>query len=203
MHITRLFLLFILSILSFTITGKAQEMIIDSDVTFNEAIAGKEAPKEITAALVLLNVEYYSFDGKLHRGQLVVHKDLEKDLREIFAMIKEKKFPVEKVIPVNKYKWDDDLSMKDNNTSAFNYRVVAGTKKLSNHAAGRAVDINPLLNPMIKNGKASPGGAQYKPGVKGTITADSFIVEEFLKRGWEWGGNWKNYKDYQHFDKKK
>lgn len=185
-----------------TINGRAQEMIIDSDVSFSEALSGKEAPEEIIASLVLVDVEYYSFDGKLHKGQLVLHKDLEKDIKYIFALIKEKKFPVEKVVPVNKYKWDDDLSMEDNNTSAFNYRVIAGTTRLSNHATGRAIDINPLLNPMIKNGKSSPEGATYKPGKKGTITADSFIVKELIKRGWEWGGNWVNYKDYQHFDKK-
>jgi len=187
---------------SFIITERTQEVKIDSNISLQEALKGKDVPLSITNELTIMDVEYYSFDGLLHKGQLVVHKELKKDLQEIFAIIKEKKFPVEKVIPINKYDWDDDLSMQDNNTSAFNYRLVAGTTRLSNHASGRAVDINPLINPMIKNGKSSPEGAVYNPKVKGTISADSFIVKEFIKRGWEWGGNWKNYKDYQHFDKK-
>jgi hypothetical protein len=202
MHIPGLIILCISIITSFITTERIQEVKVDSNISLQEALKGKDAPPEITGSLVIVDVEYYSFDGLLHRGQLVVHKELEKDLKEIFEIIKEKKFPVEKVIPINKYNWDDDLSMQDNNSSAFNYRLVAGTNKLSNHASGRAVDINPLINPMIKYGKSSPEGAVYNPKAKGTITSKSFIVKEFLKRGWEWGGNWKNYKDYQHFDKK-
>jgi len=202
MYLQGLAVLCISLLTSFIITERTQDVKVDSNISLQEALNGKDAPLNITNDLIIIDVEYYSFDGLLHKGQLVVHKELKKDLQEIFAVIKEKKFPVEKVIPINKYNWDDDLSMQDNNTSAFNYRLVAGTTRLSNHASGRAVDINPLINPMIKNGKSSPEGAVYNPKVKGTITKDSFIVKEFIKRGWEWGGNWKNYKDYQHFDKK-
>lgn len=37
---------------------------------------------------------------------------------------------------------NDNKSMSANNTSAFNYRVISGTKKLSNHSYGLAIDIN-------------------------------------------------------------
>ena len=177
------------------------QAIIDSDFTFDEIFSGKTIPENVVKDLTLISVEYYSFDDLLHRGQIVIHKELAKDILEIFQLIKEKRFPVGKVIPVNKYAWSDDSSMSDNNSSAFNYRRVRGTKKLSSHSLGRAIDINPLLNPQIKNGKSYPEGSTYDKNVKGTITHDSFIVNEFVKRGWKWGGHWKRNKDYQHFEK--
>lgn len=182
---------------------KKERPIIDSHLTLNEALKGKEIPKTNTKNLLLVDVEYYSFDNRLHRGQVVIHKDLAKDIIEIFALIKEKKFPVKKVIPVNYYRWSDEASMKDNNTSAFNYRVINGTRTFSPHALGRAIDINPFLNPQIKNGKIFPEGATYNKNARGTITSNSWLTHEFYKRGWRWGGNWRFTQDYQHFEKAK
>ena len=93
--------------------------------------------------------------------------------------------------------------MNDNNTSAMNYRCIAGTKRLSNHAYGKAVDINPFFNPVIyENGKISPANAKYDPDTDGTFTANHPVVKAFLDRGWRWGGNFNSFKDYHHFDKK-
>ena len=96
------------------------KIIIDCSYTFEEAISGIEIPSSIISELRLLEVEYYSFDDKLHRGQLVVNKKVEKDIKIIFSLIKELKFPIAKVIPSVKYNWDDEASMNDNNTVAFN-----------------------------------------------------------------------------------
>ena len=179
-------------------------IIIDSDLTFNEAIKGTQAPKEVIDSLVLINVEYYSFDIKLHRGQLVIHKNLKNDIQQIFNLIKERKFPIAKVIPIVQYNWSDDSSMADNNTSSFNYRKVANKNKLSNHSFGTAIDINPLQNPAVySDGSISPKGAKYNPHVKGTITEDCPLTKEFKKLGWTWGGDWNSLKDYQHFEKTK
>lgn len=180
----------------------AQQIIIDSHMTLEESIKGTLAPDSIIKNLTILDVEYYSFDNKLHRGQLVIHKDLEQDIKEIFQIIKISKFPIEKVIPIVKYDWSDNLSMEDNNTSSFNYRKVAGKNKLSNHAFGIAIDINPFQNPAVYNdGKISPKGSKYNIKVPGTIIKDSLIYNEFIKRGWNWGGEWNSLKDYQHFEK--
>lgn len=178
-----------------------KDIIIDSDFSLPEAITGITIPDSIKKNLILLDVEYYSFDNKLHRGQLVINKIIKKDVEEIFLLIKKNKFPVGKVIPVVKYNWSDDSSMIDNNTSCFNYRNIEGSNKYSNHALGLAVDINPLQNPMIKNKKIYPPDAKYDIKVKGTLTRNSILVKEFTKRGWSWGGNWKTLKDYQHFEK--
>jgi hypothetical protein len=194
-------------LISFTGQVKKQHVkeriIIDSHITIDDAFKGKEIPVSNTKNLRITDVEYYSFDNRLHRGQIIIHKELVNDIKEIFAMIKEKKFPIKKVIPINNYKWSDESSMKDNNTSAFNYRVISGTRTFSPHALGRAIDINPFLNPQIKNGKTFPEGATYNKGARGTITANSWLTHEFYKRGWRWGGNWRFTKDYQHFERTK
>jgi hypothetical protein len=111
------------------------------------------------------------------------------------------KFPVNKVVPVSVYNWSDSLSMSDNNTSAFNYRKVKGTHKYSSHSTGKAIDLNPQLNPQEKGGKINPAGTTYNPDRPGTLTRNSHIVKFFIQKGWKWGGNWKSSKDYQHFEK--
>lgn len=194
---------FSISLTSFANDKTNEKIIIDSEMTFEEAIAGTKAPNEIIDSLVLVNVKYYSFDGKLHQGQIVVHKSVESDIIQVFDVIYKTKFPVGKAIPIVKYKWSDDSSMSDNNSSSFCYRFIAGTERLSLHAYGKAMDINPFYNPVIyEDGKISPNGAKYNPEKQGTFTSDSPVVQEFIKLGWRWGGNFNSFKDYHHFDKK-
>jgi peptidoglycan LD-endopeptidase CwlK len=179
-----------------------EEIMIDSVMSFSEAIEGTTAPEAIVDSLALVDVLYYSFDGRKHQGQLVVNSELEDDIYEIFGLIEQLKFPVGKAIPVVAYTWDDHKSMAANNSSGFNFRVIEGTTKLSMHSLGKAVDINPVQNPVIyPNGVIAPQGAKYLPQNQGTFTADNVIVREFLKRGWHWGGNFDQPKDYHHFEK--
>jgi hypothetical protein len=180
-----------------------EEILIDSEYSLTEIFVQKIIPEHIKKELRLISVEYFSFDEKLHRGQILIHKDLVKDIIEIFEIIKVQRFPIAKVIPINKYDWSDDLSTYDNNTSAFNYRYVKGTKKLSVHSYGRAIDINPVQNPHVINRETSPNKKKYNSAISGTITSSSFLVKKFINRGWKWGGHWKSSKDYQHFEKLK
>ena len=71
--------------------------------------------------------------------------------------------------------------------------------KPSNHAFGRAIDINPFQNPYIKDGLVEPVGAIYKLDQPGTLTVE--IVEFLKKRGGIWGGDYHDLKDYHHFEK--
>lgn len=184
------------------LTLKEDEIIIDCQMSFQEAMKGTKAPKDVLDSMIILDVKYYSFDSKIHKGQLIINKSVEKDIKEIFEIILANKFPINKIVPIVKYDWSDDASMKDNNTSAFNYRNIAGTNRLSNHSFGRAIDINPLINPVLhKDGTVSPANSKYDPSKPGTFSQDNFIVKEFLKRGWRWGGNFSQYKDNHHFDK--
>lgn len=184
------------------VNKRIQEITIDSDYSLEEALNGIKIPDDIKKNLRIVNVYYYSFDNKLHQGQVVIHEDLVQDITSIFNIIKKMRFHIAKVIPIVKYDWNDEKSMEDNNTSAFNYRFIAGTNKLSNHSTGTAIDINPLLNPYIRKDLILPEGAVYDVNKNGTITENSFLVKEFKKLGWTWGGDWKDRKDYQHFEKK-
>ncbi len=178
------------------------EVIIDSNMTFDEAIKGTKAPRNIIDSLVLIDVFYYSFDKKLHKGQILIHKELANEITEIFEMIKTIKFPIAKAIPISAFNWSDIASMEANNTSSFNYRTIAGTNRLSLHARGRAIDINPLFNPVVyENGRIEPKNSNYDPKVLGTFYPTHPVVLEFKSLGWRWGGDFKTYKDYHHFDK--
>lgn len=179
----------------------SEKLIVDSDYSLEEALKGIEIPSDVRKDLVIVKVQYYSFDDNLHQGQVVISQKLKNDIEKIFTIIKNERFPVDKVIPIVHYNWNDERSMEDNNTSAFNYRFIAGTKKLSNHSFGTAIDINPLLNPYIRKDLHQPEGSVYDSAKPGTITENSFLVKEFKKLGWDWGGDWKDRKDYQHFEK--
>jgi peptidoglycan LD-endopeptidase CwlK len=179
-----------------------EEIIVDSALSFSEAIEGTNAPLEIVDSLSLLDVFYYSFDSRRHQGQIIVNNDLEDDVYEIFALIEKIQFPVGRVIPIVAYQWDDHNSMADNNSSSFNFRVIEGTTKLSLHSFGRAVDINPTQNPVIyPNGVVAPEDAKYSSAKAGTFNAKNPVVQEFIQRGWHWGGNFDQPKDYHHFEK--
>jgi peptidoglycan L-alanyl-D-glutamate endopeptidase CwlK len=178
------------------------EIIIDSALSFWEAIAGTIAPEEIIDTLAFVDILYYSFDGKRHQGQIIVNKKLEDDICEIFAFIEKIKFPIDRVIPVVEYQWDDHKSMAANNSSGFNFRVIEGTTKLSMHSLGSAIDINPVQNPAIyPDGEIAPKGTKYKPGKPGTLDQDHPVVRKFSELGWHWGGNFVQPKDYHHFEK--
>ena len=148
-----------------------------------------------------------SFDGKIHQGQLVLDKKLAKDIEIIFKLAFAEKFPILSVIPVShpnfrkNGRWDDDLSMIANNTSAFNYRQKTGGGSLSNHAYGTAIDINTVQNPYLKGKILLPPNGSYQPQTPGTFDANHPIVKKFIELGWDWGGNWTTLKDYQHFEK--
>jgi hypothetical protein len=177
-------------------------IIVDSNMSFSEAVSGSNAPKEIIDRLVMLDVLYYSFDELKHHGQIIIDADLEDDIFAIFSLIEKQRFPIGKAIPIVQYNWKDHDSMADNNCSGFNFRMIEGTTRLSLHATGRALDINPLLNPVFyTNGRVAPTGAIYNTKKPGTFTGENLVVAEFLKRGWRWGGNFDKPRDYHHFQK--
>jgi hypothetical protein len=156
--------------------------------------------------LVHVRVSHVGFDGAVHQGELVVHKDLADEVMSIFKALFDQGFPIEKMKLVDDYQGDDDASMADNNTSAFNCRFVPGKPGVfSKHSRGRAIDINPRINPMVSGGTVlPPAGAQFlnrQAEVPGILRKGDRAVAEFVRRGWTWGGTWKSLKDYQHFEK--
>lgn len=149
--------------------------------------------------LETVEVEHITSPGVRVKNLLIVHKIVAPDIVNIFKEMADSGFIIEKIEPMSKYQWNDRKSMAANNTSAFNYRLVAGTKSISRHANGLALDINPLWNPYVSGKYVSPPGAIYDIKKPGTIHKDSPAYKIFLKHGWKWGGSWTPYKDYQHF----
>jgi hypothetical protein len=156
--------------------------------------------------LRLVNLSRLGFDGLVHRGELVVADAVAVEVAYVFADLYFARFPIERMETVEKYGADDDRSMAANNTSAFNCRTIVGTTTLSNHAYGRAIDINPVQNPYILSSGIvlPPDGARYVDTTRthpGRILAGHPAVEAFERRGWTWGGHWSMPIDYQHFEK--
>ena len=177
-------------------------VVVDSAMDFAQAVDGTAAPREIVASLCLFDACYFGFDGRRHRGQLVIHRDLAADLEEVFARMEQWRFPIAGIVPIVRYGWSDNASMAADNSSAFNYRTIAGTDRLSRHAAGRALDVNPRENPAVyPDGRIAPAGAVYRPGTPGTFTNDHPAVCAFIERGWRWGGHFTHMRDYHHFEK--
>jgi hypothetical protein len=56
-----------------------EEVIIDSAMSFAEAIDGSAAPLTVIDSLSLVDVLYYSFDGQRHQGQNHVEPAQEAD----------------------------------------------------------------------------------------------------------------------------
>jgi peptidoglycan L-alanyl-D-glutamate endopeptidase CwlK len=177
-------------------------VIVDSAMDFAQAVAGTAAPREVLDGLCLTDVRYCGFDGRRHTGQFVVHRDLAGELRELFALMERQRFPVAGAAPIVRFGWSDEASMAADNSSAFNYRLIAGTDRLSRHALGRAVDINPRENPAIyPDNRIVPPGAVRRPGNPGTFTKDHPVVRAFREMGWRWGGDFTHLRDYHHFEK--
>lgn len=183
-----------------------EEVIVDSNLSLEEVLKRKQilpAPNEVLGRQRILEVLYYSFDNRLHQGQIVVDFDLVADVKGAFDLIKKIKFPIKSVIPFvdRRLMSEMERAASLNNSSGFNYRMIAKTNNLSNHAFGRAIDINPAINPLVRGDERIPVGAEYDPKVPGTIISGGELVAYFEEKGWEWGGNWVGLKDYMHFEK--
>ncbi|MGH4027108.1 MAG: M15 family metallopeptidase [Pseudonocardiaceae bacterium] len=156
--------------------------------------------------LRLINLSVLGFDGKVHRGELIVADAVAIEVAKIFADLYFARYPIERMETVEKYDADDDKSMAANNTSAFNCRPITGGTAWSNHSYGRAIDINTVQNPYISSSGVvyPPNGAPYVDRTRtdpGLIHADDSTVRAFERRGWSWGGYWTSPIDYQHFEK--
>lgn len=161
----------------------------------------RDCPQWIIDNQAAIEVRYIDFDGNLKKGIIVADFRLAGDIQRVFRVALETGFPIRQVRPISEFGWDDFASMRADNTSAFNYRTVPYSKKMSNHAYGFAVDINTRENPYIKGDRVLPEGARYDVSQPGTLTRDHPVVLEFKKLGWRWGGDWSSSRDYQHFDR--
>jgi hypothetical protein len=155
--------------------------------------------------LALVDIQFVGFDGVVHAGELVVAAEVGDEVAEIFERLLAARFPIAVARRIDHYEADDEASMADNNASCFCFRT-APSGKLSEHAFGLAIDINPVQNPMIIGERVWPdAGAAFldrddvRPGM---IVRPGPVVEAFDAAGWTWGGDWTAIKDYHHFQKR-
>jgi hypothetical protein len=155
--------------------------------------------------LSYLTVTYYGFDDKPHLGELIVNKSVASEVLDIFKELYKEKYPINKMKLIDDYEAIDEKSMEDDNSSAFCYREVTDSTKISKHGYGLAIDINPLENPYVKGNIILPDSSKEfldrEKVRKGIIIKEDACYKAFTKRGWSWGGNWASLKDYQHFEK--
>jgi peptidoglycan L-alanyl-D-glutamate endopeptidase CwlK len=198
-------------------------IVVDSAMTYEQALGDSVVPAEGQAIhqvmkphLRVIPVAYWGLgthgsDGRIHVGQIVVHRLLVEDTIRVFTEMFKLKFPIHSVIPQSAFGYNDQLSMAANNSS--NYRPESG----SEHSRAAAFDLNPVQNPFDRTAydpslPVEPAGAVYDPSAPGTITMDSALRRYWTSLNWEWGGNWGNpnadpptdffrvgYYDYQHF----
>mgnify|MGYP000221170253 FL=1 len=156
-----------------------------------------------------VHVRHMGFDGEAKDGELVVNKAIADDVLAIFEELYKADYPIEKVRLVDEYDADDEASMSDNNSSAFNFRFISHTTRISRHGLGMAVDINTRYNPYVKtvDGKLSiepANGADYVDRSKDfphKIDHEDLCYKLFKEHGFTWGGDWTHSKDYQHFER--
>lgn len=165
-------------------------------------------------SLRYLKMPHYNFDGQVQVGEMIVSEDILEDVFAIFKELFQAKYQIQSMYLVDNY-WTGDPDTTDsasidvNNTSAFCFRMATGSGHLSNHAYGKAIDINPQQNPYVSYSTGKPKWAHSNAdpyidrttGLPHVITHEDLAFKLFTERGFRWGGDWNNPKDYQHFDK--
>jgi D-alanyl-D-alanine carboxypeptidase len=169
------------------------------DVRFSYHAGCPVAP----ADLRLVRVSYRGFDGRSHVGALVVHRRVARDVVAVFRRLYVARFPIRRLTPISAFRGSDDASMAADNTSGFNCRRAVGGSGWSEHAYGLAVDVDPVENPYVLNGRAlPPAGRAYRDRTRmrpGMAVPGGVLVNAFASVGWKWGGRWTGAPDYQHF----
>jgi len=152
------------------------------------------------ADLRYVRLPFWGFDGEVHTGELLLHADAVDAVVAGFAHLHGRRFPIEEMRIVTPADLDAPATGDGNNTTAFVCRPTRGSTSWSEHALGRAVDVNPFHNPYVKGEVVLPelatayvDRAAHRPGM---LTVED--VDGFLRAGWEWGGQWRSLLDWMH-----
>lgn len=176
-------------------------------------VSYKENPDISLDDLRYVRIIHYDFHGQIQEGELIVNQKIAYATMKVFYQLYKWEYPIESVRLVDDYDGDDELSMEANNSSAFNYRKIQGTSNLSNHALGLAIDINPRINPYVRQDGFYPTNSEEylerdPKKCKGEhrdkmIHKNDMAYKIFRRNGFSWGGDWTDSKDYQHFEYKR
>ena len=162
------------------------------------------------AGLRLLTVTHWGFDGRAHKGQLVVNEHAAAPLARVFRQLYKLHFPIRHLQLADMYGPGSSRPADGDVTGSFECRQAVpspcsggtGTGTWSQHAYGDAVDLNPRENPYVGCSRTRDGSSlpyldrsRARPGM-----VTPAVVEAFRSIGWGWGGAWAgSTKDYMHF----
>ena len=159
--------------------------------------------------LCYLRLLHWDMQHHIRQGEMVCNRIIASRLVTIFRQLYEARYPIGQMVLPDVYDADDERQMQANNTSCFCYRQVAGSQKLSKHARGLAVDLNPLYNPYFRVRADGTRFVQPSTALRYCdrrrsfpckITRSDLACRLFRQHGFEWGGDWTTCKDYQHFE---
>lgn len=187
-------------------TGKWWNPLPESIVERIQGKSWNEACPIPIKDLAYIRVTHWKFKNEVKTGEIIFHKNLAQEITEIFLELFDAHYPIEKMVLIDDYDANDDLSMEDNNSSAFCSRAITGKPgTFSKHSYGGTIDINPLTNPYVKGQVVLPKGADKyldrTQVIPGMIKEGDPCYNAFINRGYAWGGHWTSLKDYQHFEK--
>lgn len=148
-------------------------------------------------------------NGRAIVGEMVVNKKISSTVLNILLQLYKANYPIERMRLIDYWDADDEMAMRNNNSSSFNFRFISHTTTVSKHGKGVAIDINTLYNPyhkILEDGTEiiEPAtGAPYLDRSKSfpyKIEKGDLCYKLFTENGFEWGGDWTTRKDYQHFE---
>ena len=152
---------------------------------------------------------HWDYDNQMHVGEMICNVQIADTVASILRRLFDARYPIQKMLLPDVYDADDETQMRDNNSSCFCYRAIAGSTKLSKHARGLAIDINTLYNPYYKD--RADGTRFIQPATAAQycdrtqtfpykIDHNDLCFRLFTQAGFEWGGDWTSCKDFQHFE---
>lgn len=162
------------------------------------------------SGLRLLTVSHWDFHGRVQTGHLVVNQSFAAPLAKVFRRLHELRFPIRHMRFGDAYGPAGVRPADGDVTYSFECRQAvpspctggSGTGSWSEHAYGRAIDLNPIENPYVGCGRSRERAS--RPYLnrsrlrRGMVTPA--VVQAFRSIGWGWGGSWSgNTKDYMHF----
>jgi len=155
------------------------------------------------AELRYLTMSFWGFDGRPHTGEMIVNGSVAKDVTTVFRTLYDARFPIEEMRVTAAPELTAPPTGDGNNTAAFVCRDAVTTTEWSAHAYGFAIDLDPFCNPYIKGDLVLPELASsyvdrsnVRPGM---IEPGDVAIRAFAAIGWDWGGEWSNPRDIQHF----
>ena len=145
-------------------------------------------------------VSYIDFQGAYHDGYIIMHRSLVALTQGAFFTLFQWRFRIMVMQPASMNM--PGLTDTSILTSGYACRTVHATGHWSEHAFGRAIDLNPLQNAMVQGSYIEPpAGVRWLRRDRywiGMVHAAG-VVRIFAANGFKWGGQWKYTKDYMHF----